>query len=111
MSTSGIIEKKKQPKFCEFLRHRRKTRNSRDRDAFVPEQFELKKRSIPWKAISYAVILFVVGTALLVAGSLIHIGHVDNEVNCYFLYFPLVLKTYFMTPVIFKSIHGTNEEI
>jgi len=75
----GIIEKKKQPKFSEFLRHRRKTRNSRDRDAFVPEQFELKKRSIPWKAISYAVILFVVGTALLVAGSLIHIGHVDNE--------------------------------
>ena len=93
-SISGIIEKKKQPKFSEFLRHRRKTRNSKDRDAFLPEQFELKKRSIPWKAITYAVILFVVGTALLVAGSLIHIGHVDNEVN-YILYFPLILKTYF----------------
>jgi len=75
----GLYEKKKQSKFSEFLRHRRKIRNRKYKDGFLPEQFELKKRPIPWKAISYAVILFVVGTALLIAGSLIHVGHVDNE--------------------------------
>ena len=80
MYTLGLYEKKKQSKFSEFLRHRRKIRNRKYKDGFLPEQFELKKRPIPWKAISYAVILFVVGTALLIAGSLIHVGHVDNEV-------------------------------
>ena len=79
--TLGLNEKKRQSKFSEFLRHRRKIRNRKHKDCFLPEQFELKKRPIPWKAIGYAVILFVVGTALLIAGSLIHSGHVDNEVK------------------------------
>jgi len=74
-----LKDKKKHSKFSEFLRHRRKTRIRKDKDCFLPEQFELKKRPIPWKAIGYAIILFVVGTILLVTGSLIHIGHVDNE--------------------------------
>lgn len=71
-------ERKKHTKFSEFLRHRRKNRGRRD-DAFLPEQFEMKKRPVPWKAIGYAVGLFVIGTALLIAGCLIHVGHVDNE--------------------------------
>jgi len=74
----GNREQKETPKFSEFLRHRRKNRKRRD-DAFLPEQFEMKKRPVPWKAIGYAIGMFVIGTALLIAGSLIHIGHVDNE--------------------------------
>lgn len=74
----GNKERKKNPKFSEFLRHRRKNRIKRD-DAFLPEQFEIRKKTVPWKAIGYAIGLFVIGTALLIAGCLIHTGHVDNE--------------------------------
>ena len=84
----GGKERKKIPRFSEFLRHRRKKeRFNRKRDDFLPEQFELKKRPVPWKAIGYAVLLFVIGTALLIAGCLIHTGHVDNEVLLLFHYF------------------------
>ena len=74
-----MTEKKKESNFSEFLRQRRKARSRKD--DFIPEQFELKKKPIPWKAIFYATILFLVGTALLITGSLIHTGHVDNEVS------------------------------
>ena len=47
---------------------------------FVPEQFCIPQRPIPWTAICYATILFVIGTVLLLCGCLIHVGHVDNEV-------------------------------
>jgi len=46
---------------------------------FVPEQFCIPQRPIPWTAICYATILFVIGTVLLLCGCLIHVGHVDNE--------------------------------
>ena len=39
----------------------------------------LPKRKVPWKSILYAVGLFVMGTALLLCGCLIHVGKVDNE--------------------------------
>ena len=77
---TGNKERKKNSKFSEFLRHRRKNRIKRD-DAFLPEQFEIRKKTVPWKAIGYAIGLFVIGTALLIAGCLIHTGHVDNEVR------------------------------
>ena len=48
---------------------------------FLPEQFNLKERPIPWKAIGYATILFVLGTILLLCGCLIHVGHIDNNVS------------------------------
>ena len=47
---------------------------------FVPEQFYRPERPIPWTAICYATLLFVIGTILLLCGCLIHVGHVDNEV-------------------------------
>ena len=49
---------------------------------FVPEQFRIPQRPIPWTAICYATLLFVLGTILLLCGCLIHVGHVDNEVFC-----------------------------
>ena len=48
---------------------------------FLPEQFNLKERPIPWKAIGYATILFILGTILLLCGCLIHVGHIDNQVS------------------------------
>ena len=48
---------------------------------FLPEQFYLKKRPVPWKAIAYAIILFVLGTILLLCGCLIHVGHIDHNVS------------------------------
>lgn len=48
---------------------------------FLPEQFALKERPIPWKAIGYAALLFVSGTILLLCGCLIHTGHVDSNVS------------------------------
>ena len=47
---------------------------------FVPEQFCIPQRPIPWTAICYATLLFVIGTVLLLCGCLIHVGHVDSEV-------------------------------
>ena len=78
---AGVKERNKIPKFSEFLRHRRKpARHKKENDDFLPEQFQVKCRPVPWKAIGYAIGLFVLGTALLIAGCLIHTGHVDNEV-------------------------------
>ena len=77
----GSNDGKENLKFGDYLRQRRKNRRKIDRDAFLPEQFEIKKRPVPWKAIGYAIGLFVVGTACLIAGCLIHTGHVDNEVQ------------------------------
>ena len=50
---------------------------------FLPEQFNLKERPIPWKAIGYATILFILGTILLLCGCLIHVGHIDNQVSLF----------------------------
>jgi len=76
----GVKERKKLPKFSEFLRHRRNpARHKKENDDFLPEQFQVKCRPVPWKAIWYAIGLFVLGTAMLIAGCLIHTGHVDNE--------------------------------
>ncbi len=48
---------------------------------FLPEQFRLTERPVPWKAIGYAFVLFFVGTFLLLCGCLIHVGHIDNDVR------------------------------
>ena len=49
---------------------------------FLPDQFKkLKESPVPWKAIAYACLLFVVGTVLLLCGCLIHVGHIDNNVS------------------------------
>jgi hypothetical protein len=39
----------------------------------------MPKRGTPWKSIFLAIALFVVGIILLLCGSLIHVGHVDND--------------------------------
>lgn len=48
-------------------------------DGFTQEQFTTGriKSKTPWKAIIYAMILFIVGTTLLIAGLLIVTGHID----------------------------------
>lgn len=49
---------------------------------FLPEQFKFQiERPVPWKAIIYAAILFVLGLILLLCGCLIHIDRVDNTVS------------------------------
>jgi hypothetical protein len=42
-------------------------------------KFQRPNKKVPWKSISYAVGLFVMGTVLLLCGCLIHIGKVDND--------------------------------
>lgn len=50
-----------------------------DGSDFTSQQFDRPAAKIPWRAISYAVILFVGGTVLLAIGSLIMTGHIDSE--------------------------------
>jgi len=46
-------------------------------EEFLPEQFTKQPVQVPWKAVIYAVVLFLAGTVLLVIGSLIVTGHLD----------------------------------
>ena len=50
-----------------------------DGSDFDNSQFEKPKTKVPWKAISYAVILLLIGTILLTIGCLIVTGHIDQE--------------------------------
>ena len=50
-----------------------------DGSDFDNSQFEKPKAKVPWKAISYAVILLLIGTILLTIGCLIVTGHIDQE--------------------------------
>lgn len=63
------------------IRYRRLAQDEVDnvsqKDDFLLEQFDKQPSKVPWKAIIYALILFVMGTALLVIGSLIVTGHLD----------------------------------
>ncbi|CAG9787889.1 unnamed protein product [Diatraea saccharalis] len=52
---------------------------SNDDSGFSDTQFELPPQKIPWKAISLAAFLFIVGTVLLITGSLIVTGHIDTK--------------------------------
>ncbi|XP_039755206.1 transmembrane protein 230-like [Pararge aegeria] len=46
---------------------------------FSDAQFEPPTPKIPWKALSLAAFLFLVGTTLLVVGSLIVSGYIDTK--------------------------------
>ena len=67
------------------LRYRKlKNEDEDDVDAghgsdFDNSQFEKTPAKVPWKAITYALILLLVGTILLTIGSLIVTGHIDQE--------------------------------
>lgn len=50
-----------------------------DDSGFSDSQFEVPPPKIPWKAISLAAFLFIVGTVLLTVGSLIVTGHIDTK--------------------------------
>jgi len=45
-------------------------------DAFLPEQFDRPPPKVPWKAIIYAIILFLLGSGLLTFGLLVVTGHI-----------------------------------
>ncbi|XP_076368535.1 uncharacterized protein LOC143255951 isoform X3 [Tachypleus tridentatus] len=49
-------------------------------DGFVDLQFEKPQVKIPWKAITLAVFLFVVGIVLIIIGSLLLTGYIDAKV-------------------------------
>ena len=53
--------------------------DSTDGSEFTSKQFERAAVKIPWRAVSYAVILFLGGSTLLIIGSLIITGHIDSE--------------------------------
>ncbi|XP_076368543.1 transmembrane protein 230-like isoform X4 [Tachypleus tridentatus] len=48
-------------------------------DGFVDLQFEKPQVKIPWKAITLAVFLFVVGIVLIIIGSLLLTGYIDAK--------------------------------
>ncbi|XP_069983329.1 transmembrane protein 230 [Penaeus vannamei] len=48
-------------------------------DGFVDAQFKTKAQRIPWKAIGYALVLFSAGTLLLVIGSLLVTGYIEEK--------------------------------
>ncbi|OWR53980.1 transmembrane protein 230-like [Danaus plexippus] len=50
-----------------------------DDSGFSDAQFEVPPLKIPWKALSLAAFLFVVGTSLLIVGSLIVTGQIDTK--------------------------------
>ncbi|XP_075975720.1 transmembrane protein 230-like [Anticarsia gemmatalis] len=52
---------------------------SNDDSGFSDAQFDAPPLKVPWKAISLAAFLFIVGTALLIVGSLIVTGHIDTK--------------------------------
>ncbi|KAK3879464.1 hypothetical protein Pcinc_015971 [Petrolisthes cinctipes] len=54
-------------------------RLSQDDDGFVDAQFKPRIKSIPWRAISYALLLFAAGTLLLVVGSLLVTGYLEEK--------------------------------
>ena len=54
---------------------------SSSKQAFIPEQFKIAERPIPLKSIAFAAFLFILGTILLLCGTLIHTGHLDNQVK------------------------------
>lgn len=47
-------------------------------DGFVDMQFNLPPPKIPYKAIILAVVLFVVGSVLIIVGSLLLTGYIDT---------------------------------
>jgi hypothetical protein len=49
-----------------------------DTDGFVAAQFVRHPPKVPWKAICYAVVLFLVGSILLICGCLLVTGHIDS---------------------------------
>lgn len=52
---------------------------SNDDSGFSDAQFEEPPVKIPWKAITLAAFLFIVGTILLLVGSLIVTGYIDTK--------------------------------
>ena len=46
-------------------------------DEFLTQQYEKPPTKVPWKAVIYALILFILGCILLTAGCLIVTGHID----------------------------------
>ncbi|XP_047990425.1 transmembrane protein 230 isoform X2 [Leguminivora glycinivorella] len=50
-----------------------------DDSGFSDAQFEIPPPKVPWKAITLATFLFVVGSILLLVGSLIVTGHIDTK--------------------------------
>lgn len=54
-------------------------RLTQEDDGFVDDQFKSGPKRIPWKAIGYAMLLFAAGTLLLVVGSLLVTGYLDEK--------------------------------
>ena len=48
-------------------------------DVYTPLQFAKPKPKIPWRAIRTAAILFAIGSILIVVGSLLLAGYIDEK--------------------------------
>ncbi|KAI8147474.1 hypothetical protein BJV82DRAFT_595599 [Fennellomyces sp. T-0311] len=65
------------------LKHKSKRRQFielQDDTGFSAEQFVTPEPQIPWKAICLAFLLFAMGSALIVVGVLIKLGHITSDV-------------------------------
>jgi len=60
------------------------------KDGFLASQFDKPPTKVPWKAVVYALVLFIMGTALLVAGCLIVTGHIAG-VHYQERFWPLII--------------------
>eukprot|EP00092_Neocalanus_flemingeri_P041924 GFUD01045659.1.p1 GENE.GFUD01045659.1~~GFUD01045659.1.p1 ORF type:complete len:135 (-),score=33.57 GFUD01045659.1:899-1258(-) len=65
-------------------------RLSQNQEEFLAEQFERPPAKVPWKAIIYALVLFLLGSVLLTVGCLILTGYID-QVEHGDRFWPLVL--------------------
>ncbi|KAA0202443.1 hypothetical protein HAZT_HAZT006296 [Hyalella azteca] len=54
-------------------------RLSQDDSGFIDAQFKAPETRIPWKSVWFAIVLLVIGTVLLVVGSLLVTGHIHEQ--------------------------------
>ncbi|XP_072042389.1 transmembrane protein 230-like [Amphiura filiformis] len=53
--------------------------SKRDNEDYIDLQFKTRPPKVPWKSIIVAIIMFIMGSALLIVGALLVSGHIDTK--------------------------------